>query len=231
MAQVKFGALVTDMSGKLGGHVFNTGLIPNTISTKSRKGNKLALAVQKQSIQSIQNLNKINTQSWQALTDAQRSAWGANSANFPQKNRVGTTFTRSGFAHYMSINGILTNADIAPLIAPAAGVTMPNLHAVTITTATTAALAFGVSQHPNVGFTASVDFTRSMSAGRKPFDKDYVRVALVDVHPAGVFDVYSEYVSVFGAPLVGGYLNMRVYLICITTGQVTPPYYSKLIVS
>lgn len=70
MALIKFGSVVTDGSGKLGGHVFQNSKGGAQLRTKPIPTGKPSL-----SQISIRSINKALQKGWHDLTDAQRKVW------------------------------------------------------------------------------------------------------------------------------------------------------------
>lgn len=70
MALIKFGSVVTDGSGKLGGHVFQNSKGGMQLRTKPIPSGKPSL-----SQISIRSINKTLQKGWHDLTDAQRKVW------------------------------------------------------------------------------------------------------------------------------------------------------------
>lgn len=116
MALAKLGAIVTALSGKIGGQVFanssNGAYIKNIGSyinktTPKRKESNAALAY-------ISGL-------WKTASVAQQSAWNALAATLPYKNRVGDTAYYSGFNLFVQFNyNLFLIGKAANLAAPAA---------------------------------------------------------------------------------------------------------------
>lgn len=99
MVQVKYGAIITDMKGKIGGQTF--------------KGNYTAPSCQNivKPIQIFTNFNQLPKTNlayiagtWRALTNAQRIGFNDFAEEYPFYNCFGELYYGSGFQSYMSIN-------------------------------------------------------------------------------------------------------------------------------
>jgi hypothetical protein len=97
--KAKFGAIVTDGRGKLGGSVFSKnryGLYEKT------KVTPLNTPSAYKSI--IKNNHKTVVSAWSNLTDAERQSWNSGTYNFPQKNTFSDTCYLSGYALFLKLN-------------------------------------------------------------------------------------------------------------------------------
>lgn len=114
MARVKFGAIVTDMRGKLGGHLFQKGNQSRVLKTGASPRRSISTFVQTEQarILALQN-------SWNAKTTAERIQWGVIAGEFPAKNvfndqliltgyqlfmKNGTNFLRAGFSLPLNVS-------------------------------------------------------------------------------------------------------------------------------
>lgn len=80
MAQIKFGAFVTDMRGKIGGSVFSknkNGAYAKNKVTPSNPQSGAQMAVR--------NLLAGFAQQWRTLTETTRQGWIDGAVNFPNK--------------------------------------------------------------------------------------------------------------------------------------------------
>ena len=99
MAQIKLGAAITDIKGKLGGQVFASNKGGGYIRTnKVGGGRKSPLWGTRKS-----KLNYIAGQ-WRNLTLEQIEAWNQYASENPVLNKVGTPVTLSGFQQFVKAN-------------------------------------------------------------------------------------------------------------------------------
>lgn len=119
MANVKYGSIVTDMKGKVGGQTFKGtkagGVLQNNPSPV--KGAKLTKADAGRAINPYNNMAAVSS-SWRGLSDTQRDDWNAAAPSFPFKNKFGEYYTASGYQLYVScnLNSLITggNAIVVP---------------------------------------------------------------------------------------------------------------------
>lgn len=99
MALVQFGAIVTDISGSIGGWTFQRNRGGNIVRLR---GNKTKFPTNKQSVQQ----NQLNTfiSLFQQLTQVQKDLWNAFAVANTKENQFGQVKTLSGFNWFFSIN-------------------------------------------------------------------------------------------------------------------------------
>ena len=127
MARIKFGMMMTDARGKLGGHVFTKAKSGATIRTKVTPLNP------KTSAQSeARGALSANSQAWRTLTENQRLAWNSAAQEVSKTNAFGDTYFPSGKNYFTAVNNNLRNVGGAILVEPPALVEMPGLTSVEI---------------------------------------------------------------------------------------------------
>jgi len=117
MALIRPGAVVGQISGRVGGVVFAR----NRGGAYVRNG---PAPVQPRTIYQTQVRNALSTASsaWDGLTEDQRKAWSEWAKLNPIKNRIGETVTLQGNAAFVELNSRLARLGIAPVAAtPAVG--------------------------------------------------------------------------------------------------------------
>jgi len=97
--KIKFGSIVVNGSGKLGGHVYS----------KNRGGNYVRTLVTPSNPQtSFQQAGRSVftglTQGWSGLTQAERDTWNGATANFQRTDQFGDVRELSGKGLYISLN-------------------------------------------------------------------------------------------------------------------------------
>lgn len=214
--KAKFGAIVVDGRGKIGGHV----------ASKNRSGSYFRTKVTPVNAQtSFQNAVRSRLASfsaaWRSLTQAQRDAWDAAVANFSKTNIFGDIVNPTGKNLYTALNGNLSNIGEAAISVPPTPVAVIESAIDTITYAdpTTAA---------NVEIELdAVDANQSYlvfaSAPTSPgvgFFKNRLRQIMVHAGSTGTtIDATAAYVAKFGNPIAGQKAGFKVVPVDQTTGQ------------
>lgn len=108
MAKIKLGAIVTQISGKLGGHVFarnrggaymRTNATPNNPQTPFQTNVRTILAA--------------ISSAWSALTDSERNTWNDSTDDFSRTDQFGDIRNLSGKALFQGLNQNLQNVGLA----------------------------------------------------------------------------------------------------------------------
>jgi hypothetical protein len=112
--KIKYGSLVVDGSGKIGGHVASKGRAGSVLRTKITGINPQSSAQNK----SRALLGSLST-GWSNLTEAQRDSWNGAVKDYATTDIFGDIKTPSGFNLYVKLNANLiasgqTAIDIAP---------------------------------------------------------------------------------------------------------------------
>lgn len=214
--KIKWGALVVDGRGKLGGHV----------AAQNKGGSYLRTKVTPSNPQStfqtgVRNLFGSISAGWSALTASQRAAWNNAVDDWKRTNIFGDLKLPSGKALYQRLNQQAQVVGYPALTTPPAKEDIPasNVTAVAIDTSANTITATGLYN----GTAATVQYFSSgvVSAGTS-FVKNLMRVF---GHSGGsAYDpstAYTDYVARFGAPAPGEKIFIG-FKIILDTGQASP---------
>lgn len=214
--KIKWGALVVDGRGKLGGHV----------AAQNKGGSYLRTKVTPSNPQStfqtgVRNLFGSISASWSALTASQRAAWNSAVDDWKRTNIFGDLKLPSGKALYQRLNQQAQVVGYPALTTPPAKEDIPesNVTAVAIDTTASTITATGLYN----GAAATVQYFSSgvVSAGTS-FVKNLMRV--VGDSGGVAYDpstAYTDYVARFGTPSPGEKVFIG-FKIVLSTGQASP---------
>lgn len=146
MAKIKFGSVITDSRGTIGGHTFQWTRYGNQIITKPQTAK---FQTQRQTTVR-NNFGYLTKRWWSALTPTQRTDWRSLAAANPRPNTWGDDFPLTGLALFISLNRRLmqagfTTIDDAPTDQT---VTPPATATLTVTAPATISLTFSSSPVP-----------------------------------------------------------------------------------
>lgn len=207
--QIRFGSIVTDGRGKLGGHVYARNRGGSYVRTLTVPNNPQTSAQMSQ-----RGLFAQITSSWSDLTDVQREAWKDFSDLHPQTNKVGQQIILSGKAMFQKVNlnvqqlgaGIITTPFVGGLGDPA---TVLEFEFQQPTTAGELfQLAYDVQVGDELGFV--IEMTPPVSPGTS-YVKNLYRVLSVGngLNPTATIS-QSEYEAVFGVIQTGQKVYARI---------------------
>lgn len=213
MAKIKFGMMMTDARGKLGGQVFSKNRSGAYVRTKVTPSNPRT----PDQMAGRGILGSLSA-SWSGLTDLQRRAWNNAVSDWEKTDIFGDSRKPTGKNLFTGLNKEIEQSGGTRILVPPAKIIIPELDPLTpVVEIAAAEVTLGISTVP-VGFVLQVSATASMSQGTS-FVKDKLRV--IGYQPAGAVNsttVYSDYVDKFGAPTVGANIHFAVKLVA-TTGQ------------
>jgi hypothetical protein len=226
--KIKFGSLVADGRGKIGGHV----------ASKNRAGAYLrskVTPVNPRSASQITARASLATRAiaWRGLTPAQRLQWNAAVGAFAGTDIFGDLRKPTGFALYCRLNINLVLAGAALITVPPLPVAVPSLTAITPSQAPAGATSIVYAATPTVaGHQLIVRATAPVSPG-KSFVKSELRI-IGSVAPAAAspYVATAAYAAKFGGPgLAGQKVFFEAYYINLTTGQKGLPLQGSCIVA
>jgi len=198
MAKIKFGMIVTDGRGKLGGQVFSKNRSGAYIRTKVTPTNPQT-AAQTNVRQSFATLS----QAWSTLTASEISAWNGAVKDWATTDIFGDLKNPTGKNLYLRLNQNLSLAGISGLTLP------PNKLEMVQGLASSVVIGIAAQTIETVGLAVKWDVSVQISAtptqsGGTSYVKNKLRTILTDLTdnvPAG--DVWTAYVNKFGAPVQG----------------------------
>lgn len=214
--KIKWGAIVVDGRGKLGGHV----------AAQNRAGSYLRTKVTPSNPQttfqtSVRNLFGSISSGWSGLSASAILAWNAAVEDWKSTNIFGDLKQPSGKALYQRLNQQAQVAGYPAVTVPPAKVTLPdsNVTAVTFDISSTEINPTGI--YSGTGFTVETFSSGPVSAGTT-FVKNLMRLVgnsgALAYSPTGA---YTQYVAKFGTPVAGQKVYMG-YKVVAPNGQASP---------
>lgn len=226
MSKIKWGAIVVDGRGKLGGHVFTKTRSGATMRTK-------VTPVNPQSPAQAAARSRLGSQSqaWRGLTEEQRIAWNDLAARTSKTNIFGDQYFPTGKNLFTGLNSNLM------LVGESVNSDAPALEEMPVITAMSPEvkvedneIVLGiVTEGSTVGSLLVIEATAPQSVGRFNFDGSY-RVIMAPGSTVDETVVYSLYKAKFGAPDVGSKIGFRAYYVNAGSGQQSPRFAAASII-
>lgn len=214
--KIKFGAIIVDGSGKVGGQVI----------AKNKGGKYMRNKVTPTNPKSTAQVNQRNNFSevsklWRTLTDAQRAAWNSAAALAVRKNIFGDNLPLSGFQYFGKLNGNSMLADGSNIQDPPTmvGVDMPAFVSVTCTAGTP---AFSAVTDPTTLATNEIyvlEATEQLSPGVSSPGSKFRVIEKLSTLTAGAVPILASYTPRFGALEAGKKIFLRASIINSVTGE------------
>lgn len=224
MALIKWGMMVVDGRGKLGGHVL----------TKSRNGASVRTKVTPTNPQtSYQQANRSIfgqlSSNWTSLTEAQRQAWNSAVKEFEKTNIFGDLKAPAGRDLYISLNrNILQAGGTEILIPPTKQGIKPNAIKDLSFDQANSVIDIELQTELDANEMALVYFTAPMSPGRYNFSGAY-RFFNAEV-AAGIKVEFLDYKERFGELVPGKALGLQVVICNKVTGEKSPPMHERKLI-
>lgn len=216
MAKIKFGMMMTDASGKLGGQVFSKNRGGSYVRTKSTPVNRQSSAQM-----NVRGIFASISSRWSSLTESARESFNGFVGDYARTDIFGDLRNPSGKALFQRLNqnALISDQPQIDVCLSPQSVPFANLETAELSIA---GEVFDVSAVGDLtGAKVVIWATPSLSQGTK-FVKNRLRqVAVFDGAANGVYDFSSEYLTRFGAPAVGANIHVGVRVIN-ANGQASP---------
>lgn len=224
MAKIKFGMMMTDARGKLGGQVFSKNRAGAYIRTKVTPTNP-------QSTAQVQARTRLagNSSAWSELSEAKRTAWNSAVESYQKTDIFGDLKKPSGKNLFTGLNANLQMIGEATISEPKSPVALIDPLLLSITSLDGG--EFVLANLPEVtNQVYVVQATPNLSAGTTNFSGKFFNIAYFQ-GGSGSYDIHAEYNAKFGGRTVGKKIAIRVFVVNITTGQSSVGIKASAIVS
>lgn len=214
--KLKFGAIVVDGRGKIGGHVASRNRGGAYLRTKVTPVNPSTSAQVR-----VRNRLTVISQFWKSLTEAQRGSFNAAVNDFSKTDIFGDIKSPSGFNLFQRLNNNLANVGITIIQnAPVPSAVATSLiGALSIDVGSGDAMTLALASSVPTGSSVEIWATPPLSPGINFVKSEY---RLIKVSPAAAtspIDIQTEYLDVFGTPAAGTKVFARIKYVNTTTGQ------------
>lgn len=216
MAKIKFGMMMTDARGKLGGQVFSKNNAGNYVRTKVTPNNPQSIAQS-----SARALFSAISQQWSGLTQAVRDSFDAAVADWARTDIFGDLRNPTGKNLFQRLNNQAQSAGLSPVVTVPAKLTMPD----DIVTSVVIAIGAGTLTLTGANTSASTQImlsaTPSLTQGTK-FVKNRLAVITNFAGDSAVpADEYTAYTNKYGVPTAGDNIYVGIKYV-LASGQASP---------
>lgn len=215
--KTKFGSIIVAGSGKIGGHV----------ASKNRGGAYLRTKVTPINPRSTFQANVRNrfiglSQAWRGLTQDQRDAWNAATADYARTDIFGDLRNPSGINLYQRLNNVLENIGESAINLPPAPSAVQALTAVSLSgTIAVPTLSLIINEIMDADTALIISATPPLSAGKTSVKAAFRQIDVAFGAVSEVLDIMDAYVAKFGSlGEVGQKIFVRVQPASLLTGQV-----------
>ena len=222
MSKIKWGAIVVDGRGKLGGHVFTKTKSGATMRTKVTPVNPQTAAQA-----SARSRLGGNSQAWAGLTEEQRSSWNALASETSKTNIFGDQYFPSGKNLFTSVNNNLIMAGSTSIVnAP----TFKELPFITLMEVEVKLAIQEINLQVEItgssaGTALIIEASQPSSPGKYNFDGSFRQIMVMDSGatptPKALWDAY---VAKHGIPPLGKKSAFRAYYVDTSAGNASPRF-------
>lgn len=211
--KIKFGSIVTDGRGKLGGQVYARNRSGAYVRNKVTPNNPQTL------YQSLQRAVLATfSEAWRGLTQQQREAWNAAGESFPTTNQFGDQVIPTGKNLFTRLNNNLTDINQSTLTNPPLPAPIVEPEDLELTVAAgTPAMALDFNGDSTMGY--KVFATPPLSPGVGFFKNKFKMIDTLPIPPAGTLDLLDAYQTRFGSFQEGQKIAIKVVPVVAATGQ------------
>lgn len=230
-AKIKFGMMMTDARGKLGGQVFSRNRAGAYVRTKVTPINPRTTF--QQSVRSV--FGSISS-AWSSLTAAQRASWNEAVSNWQRTNIFGDLTTPTGKSLFQRLNNSLIQnvAGSSPLLLAPTPVEVPIVDEVTAEWTINGIDSTLILMWSHQAVTAidpedylvQIRATAPLPPGRY-YHQNLLRVIAIGDLEDDTYNLTSAYVSRFGvspADVTSGNIFVEVRVVSKLTGQLGVPF-------
>lgn len=226
--KAKFGAIVVDGRGKLGGHVASKNRAGSYFRTKVTPVNPRSAA-------QVLSRSRLATLSaaWSGLTPAQRLAWNKAVDLWKKTDVFGDIKNPSGFNLFQRLNNNLAQIAVAQINDPPMPAPIGHWTAFTFVPDNSGTMVLTFAETPvPAGFAVLIDGTAPCSPGISNANSRFRRITKLAAAVASGEDIQAAYVLKFGsiAP-IGDKVFLRAKYINIVTGQVGLPVEASALIT
>lgn len=213
--KIKWGQIVAEGRGKLGGLVASRNRSGSYMRTKVTPSNPQSTAQT-----TVRNSLTSVAQAWRGLSAAQRIAWNNAVQSFKGTNIFGDGTTPSGFGLYSKLNQNLLLIGASVITDPPLPANVPAFTSMSLAAAAGAGTVT-LTYAPAIGATEKVVVyaTPGVSAGKSFVKSEYRKIDVIVTADASPFSIETEYEAVFGSvPAAGTKIFMKVRQIVTASG-------------
>jgi hypothetical protein len=214
--KLKFGAIITDGRGKIGGHVASKNRSGAYLRTKVTPVNRRSIA--QTSVRG--RLASIAT-AWRGLNAAVIIAWNKAVSDYTKTDIFGDSRNPTGFTLYQKLNNNSLRNGGAAITTPPLPVAVPFLSALSATAVHAGAVIITFAATPvPAGHAYEVRATKALSAGINFVKSEFRIIASLAAAEASPYTATGDYNAVFGSPGAAGQkIFFEVKVINLATGQ------------
>lgn len=200
--KIKFGAIVTDGRGKIGGHVASKNRAGAYLRTKVTPTNPNTTAQT-----TVRNRLSGLSSAWRSLTAAQRAAWNSAVQDFSKTDIFGDIKVPTGFNLYQRLNNNLLTCGEAVIDVPPEVIAVDSFTSIVLTAEDDTdeeLLSLAITPAVEADHLVKVYATPPMSAGKSFVKSEYRLIEILANSATSPANLLASYQAVFGSTGAAG---------------------------
>lgn len=222
--KIKFGSIVTDGSGKIGGHVVAKNRSGHYLRTKVTPSNPRTSA-QSETRAILGTLSS----AWSGLTDEERATWNGAVNSWSSTNIFGDIKNPTGKNLFVGLNKNLLESGQTAINTAPDKIEVPYMGVSVVEGDISSSTLTAVVENPATDFIVNVYATAPQTAGTSFFKGKFRKIASVTGVNIGVENLYSAYVAKFGTIAEGMNIAFEFKAVGVN-GQVGTPENAKALI-
>lgn len=212
MVQVKYGVIITELKGKMGGTVFQAGNNSQIMRSKGyRKGT---------SSEARQNANRqmvSQAQRWRTLSDSDRANWESNKASWVFYDKFGAPYTGSGYQVFVAYNTLLLSTGQSTTDTYDGTINWETIALGTVEYSLTTGIYIGWGSFTSQSQLVQLFMSAPGSQGKSTNNAKYRLIETENSSLVVKFSDTASYESLYGVPVLGSKIAVKVVGIPLLT--------------
>lgn len=223
----KFGLIVTDGYGKLGGQVFTKNRFGNMIKTKVTPINHQTA---RQSF--VRNNHRTVALAWSSLSESERREWIKESENYPIKDGFGDVHYLSGFGLFTKFNMVRLNLGESLLNIPPVLFSFPIWELIDIKVfSLNPSIWLFVTPSIPAGFKIVVSASKVLSAGQSYSYGKFKFISYLNDGQTFPVNILEDWQSIFSDSFIPGKcIFFKISLVNLSSGRVSQSAVKKVVI-
>lgn len=214
MAVVKYGAIVTEIKGKIGGTVFQAGKSSYVMRNNAFGGGRKSLRWQE-----IKQIFARVATNWRTLTSGQKASWLASTPDYPATNKFGDTYTPSAYQLYCTLNNNRIQIGLSMLTTPVAPVAEQDISPVTFVETDPDNYDLSFTATGSNQYEVQIFASNPVSQGVESIPSRLIYLAHINGTTSTPYNLKSTLVDAFGEIKDGSRIWLRLYVVRHASGR------------
>jgi hypothetical protein len=223
MASILYGALVSDLAGKVGGQNFQRGLVSPVIRNVSTRRSRLKTTKVAPNYITPRAALAYVSKAWKGIGGVNQANWQSAASSFPRLNKFGVSYTPSAYQLFCEFNIalVLAHHDLVPGAPVTASFVVPT-YTFSYNSGTgvfSVVMSAPFTAYPYVTVISAAVYQSNGAILKNGSLKEIAIYQFTSVNTT--LNITSQVTNIFGPALVGTTMWFSVKLLFLTTGELS----------